>query len=74
VRLDLIDDIAATYDPGRAASRIRKLVPYLLDRLPFGRRASLEIGRCSTPVEQRARLLAFLEKTSGHCEALDDNH
>jgi tRNA-dihydrouridine synthase len=65
IRLELIDDIAATYEPGRAACRIRKLLPYLLCRFPFARRCALEIGRLKTPAAQRVALHGFLEKFSG---------
>lgn len=69
-RLELIDDIAATYDAGRAASRIRKLLPYLLERFPFARRHGLEIGRLGSPAEQREAMRVFLEKFSGQAQAL----
>jgi tRNA-dihydrouridine synthase len=59
IRLELLDDIASTYDSGRAASRIRKLLPYLLHRYPFARRTGLDIGRLQTPFEQISALRAF---------------
>jgi tRNA-dihydrouridine synthase len=59
--LALVDDISATYDPGRAATRIALMASYVLAPFPFGRRAALALQRLPGPAAQRTALAAFLE-------------
>jgi tRNA-dihydrouridine synthase B len=49
-----------TFPPGRAAGRISLASGYLLDPIPFGRRAALELKRLDEPRAQIDRLSRFL--------------
>lgn len=60
--LALVDGIAArTFPAGRAAARIALACSYLLEPIPFGRRAALELKRTGDPRAQRERLERFLD-------------
>ncbi|HUT76731.1 MAG TPA: tRNA-dihydrouridine synthase family protein [Polyangia bacterium] len=66
--LELADDIAATYDPGRALARIALMSSYALAPFPFGRRVALALRRLPGPAAQRAALAAFLDTAAaGPC-------
>jgi tRNA-dihydrouridine synthase len=66
--LELIDDITATYEPGRARTRVALMASYVFDPFPFGRRAALGLRHLETPCAQRAAIAAFLDTVaSGTC-------
>jgi len=60
--LALMDDIASSYEPGRARARISLMACYALEPFPFGRRAALAVGRLPDPAAQLACLAAFVDR------------
>ncbi|MDD5307168.1 MAG: tRNA-dihydrouridine synthase family protein [Deltaproteobacteria bacterium] len=60
--LGLIEDIGRSYDPGRARARVALVLPYLLDRFPFGRRAAIAASCLPTVAGQHASVASFLER------------